>query len=69
MWVPVTTAWCAIRLRMEERAPMWGVEVCVGPCYHGMVRPQVADGGTRSEERRVGKEGGSSCRSRWSPDH
>src|SRR3546814_12358297 len=23
----------------------------------------------RSEERRVGKEGGSTCRSRWSPDH
>src|SRR3546814_13163199 len=24
---------------------------------------------TRSEERRVGKEGGSTCRSRWSPGH
>src|SRR3546814_14689791 len=24
---------------------------------------------TRSEERRVGKECGSTCRSRWSPDH
>src|SRR3546814_20618577 len=24
---------------------------------------------TRSEERRVGKEGGSTCRSRWSPSH
>src|SRR3546814_20841285 len=23
----------------------------------------------RSAERRVGKEGGSTCRSRWSPDH
>src|SRR3546814_19982319 len=23
----------------------------------------------RSEERRVGKEGGSTCRSGWSPDH
>src|SRR3546814_15785493 len=23
----------------------------------------------RSEERRVGKEGGSTCSSRWSPDH
>src|SRR3546814_14327434 len=23
----------------------------------------------RSEERRVGKEGGSTCRSRWSPNH
>src|SRR3546814_235932 len=26
-------------------------------------------GGTRSEERRVGKECVSTCRSRWSPDH
>src|SRR3546814_15963382 len=25
--------------------------------------------GYRSEERRVGKEGVSTCRSRWSPDH
>src|SRR3546814_19160545 len=25
--------------------------------------------GTSSEERRVGKEGVSPCRSRWSPDH
>src|SRR3546814_11159730 len=25
--------------------------------------------GGRSEERRVGKEGDSTCRSRWSPDH
>src|SRR3546814_18188534 len=25
--------------------------------------------GSRSEERRVGTEGGSQCRSRWSPDH
>src|SRR3546814_11822621 len=24
---------------------------------------------TRSEERRVGKECGSTCRTRWSPDH
>src|SRR3546814_11130108 len=26
-------------------------------------------GCVRSEERRVGKEGGSTCRSRWSPSH
>src|SRR3546814_13349654 len=29
----------------------------------------VAGGGTRSEERRVGKECVRTCRSRWSPDH
>src|SRR3546814_16661206 len=27
------------------------------------------DGETRSDERRVGKEGVSTCRSRWSPNH
>src|SRR3546814_20220181 len=30
---------------------------------------QEAPHGTRSEERRVGKECVSTCRSRWSPDH
>src|SRR3546814_16179705 len=29
----------------------------------------VTLGATRSEERRVGNEGVSTCRSRWSPDH
>src|SRR3546814_19548628 len=29
----------------------------------------VAEGWTRSEERRVGKECASTCRSRWSPYH
>src|SRR3546814_5656741 len=29
----------------------------------------LADCGERSEERRVGKECVSTCRSRWSPDH
>ena len=34
------------------------------------VRPiQTIDGGLRSEERRVGKECSSPCRSRWSPYH
>jgi hypothetical protein len=96
---------------MEEQPPIWRVAVNVGPCHHGMARPQVADAGkafcmggscevgpcyhgmarpqvadgetasymegscecgslsTRSEERRVGEECGSSCRSRWSPYH
>src|SRR3546814_15021260 len=31
--------------------------------------PQSFRPGTRSEERRVGKEWFSTCRSRWSPDH
>jgi hypothetical protein len=48
MWVPVTTAWRVLRLRMEEWPPIWGVAVNVGPCHHDMARPQVADGGTAS---------------------
>src|SRR3546814_12438240 len=35
---------------------------------YGRVRP-LAGGIERSEERRVGKECVSTCRSRWSPDH
>ena len=34
---------------------------CPG-CHHGIIHK-------RSEERRVGKECGSTCRSRWSPYH
>src|SRR3546814_13082276 len=33
------------------------------------VRPYALDPDSRSEVRRVGKEGGSTCRSRWSPDN
>jgi hypothetical protein len=25
-WVPVTTAWCVLRLRMKERPPIWSTE-------------------------------------------
>src|SRR3546814_1231369 len=35
------------------------------PCIFRMLRPCVI--GPRSEERRVGKECASTCRSRWSP--
>src|SRR3546814_11003067 len=35
------------------------------PCYH----PTTRHLGNRSEERRVGKECVSTCRSRWSPYH
>jgi hypothetical protein len=27
LWVPVTTAWRVLRLRMEERPPIWRVAV------------------------------------------
>ena len=35
----------------------------------GVVQPAQAAVGMRSEERRVGKECASMCRSRWSPYH
>src|SRR3546814_3501069 len=35
----------------------------------GLLPSQEHDGLGRSEERRVGKEGVSTCRSRWSPYH
>src|SRR3546814_6797210 len=36
---------------------------------HGRVRGTLGSGNFRSEERRVGKECVSTCRSRWSPYH
>jgi len=29
MWVPVTFAWHVLRLRMEERPPVWRVTVII----------------------------------------
>src|SRR3546814_2831028 len=39
------------------------------PTTHDILTPYMQHGGTRSEERRVGKECVSTCRSRWSPYH
>src|SRR3546814_12929965 len=43
----------------------------VGPqgAYHLLAIDTIGLGPPRSEERRVGKECVSTCRSRWSPDH
>jgi len=38
---------------MSERdikGPVGNVTVLVGPCHHGMARPQVADRGTASDK-------------------
>src|SRR3546814_15879665 len=43
------------------------LRVCIVDTGKGEV--QVACGAPRSEERRVGKEGGSTWRSGWSPEH
>src|SRR3546814_2119567 len=39
------------------------------PCYRCLFGPQPGDPKERSEERRVGKDCVSTCRSRWSPSH
>src|SRR3546814_13509536 len=39
------------------------------PCSRKQIRPDLALDQYRSEERRVGKECVSTCRSRWSPYH
>src|SRR3546814_11179061 len=50
--------------RLLARPPAGGE----APRHHGaQLRPR--DAGDRSEERRVGKECVSTCRSRWSPYH
>src|SRR3546814_10196318 len=40
----------------------------LGRSYEAVIRVN-SQSGKRSEERRVGKECVSTCRSRWSPDH
>src|SRR3546814_9505046 len=49
-------------------AILGAVSVRAGPCY-GLVHALPAALLMRSEERRVGKECVSTCRSRWSPSH
>src|SRR3546814_18029956 len=44
-----------------------GVKVVVGLRKGGASWSKAEHAGLRSEERRVGKECGSQCRSRWSP--
>src|SRR3546814_13999530 len=43
--------------------------VGISHASHAEIRPHVARIGPRSEERRVGKECVSSCRSRWVPSN
>src|SRR3546814_6252758 len=63
----------------ELRISDWSSDVCSSdlPAAHASSRLQKAESastaalssGERSEERRVGKECVSTCRSRWSPYH
>src|SRR3546814_9421316 len=62
----------------RQQSRTWKTDHCASPaavqalfrpdqCRAGVRRPPPA--AIRSEERRVGKECVSTCRSRWSPDH
>src|SRR3546814_10038047 len=72
----------ASRRRHTRCALVTGVQTCALPIYEPDDRAadrrsvagcgchvDSAGGGQRSEERRVGKECVSTCRSRWSPYH
>src|SRR3546814_12584902 len=63
----------ACRLRLDHRRRIDRIEVDA-PFSHGIADEPVHfrradEPHLRSEERRVGKECVSTCRSRWSPDH
>src|SRR3546814_13787168 len=70
-------------VEVVDRLPIFRIaRADVQPQLLGRVKRQVAEGrpgvrvlmkidntGERSEERRVGKDGGSTCRSWWSPEY
>src|SRR3546814_1909196 len=66
-----------VAARARRRCPRFGERSAIGARVDGEERLALADDlpvgkvnrGDRSEERRVGKECVSTCRSRWSPDH
>src|SRR3546814_12144789 len=57
----------AKRARMDLRSPAWVPVSALKDAGHTGIIPALGCG--RSEERRVGKECVSTCRSRWSPFH
>src|SRR3546814_5984514 len=54
----------AVEVRRQRQPDIISAFGCSNPCFG-----QVARHRSRSEERRVGKECVSTCRSRWSPYH
>src|SRR3546814_18122128 len=55
---------CLMHAEVDEQRQQGG---CHGKPLHGVA--QMLRRAHRSEERRVGKEGVSTCRTRWSPYH
>src|SRR3546814_16756503 len=53
-----------LQMGYAYRLPLGPVELALGGSMAGFIKPDE-----RSEERRVGKECVSTCRSRWSPYH
>src|SRR3546814_12562545 len=56
-------------LGQQQRAEQLGAPLQVGERREHVRRDHGTDRALRSEERRVGKEGVSACRSRWAPYH
>src|SRR3546814_12120633 len=55
------------RILLDDAALREGLTIC--PPAHLALGRAAPSADIRSEERRVGKECVSTCRSRWSPDH
>src|SRR3546814_11089660 len=58
--------------KCREAVDRYGYDVCIdhnAPDLAAQLAAAAPQGIDRSEERRVGKECVSTCRSRWSPDH
>ena len=55
--------------RLEREKADAHQEIARAQADEARARAKVADKAARSEERRVGKECGYWCRSRWSPYH
>src|SRR3546814_13338457 len=51
---------------IDDQPSLWAIELACALGIHELV---VIDLPIRSEERRVGKEGVSTCRSGWQPNH
>src|SRR3546814_20316885 len=59
-----------VRIMIEaDVLPKGALQLIMGTTGDLMDHPTLQDGGSRSEERRVGKECVRTCRLRWSPDH
>src|SRR3546814_17719420 len=64
-WTP---AFAGALVRSRSREQFQPLEIAAQRGFVGEAQRDQADGG-RSEERRVGKEWVSTCRSRWGPDN